>query len=68
VQYQINLKLLKVSEVVLGAPFSQVKCERDFCYFALIYSHLRTRIGDDILNELIIVRKNIDLLDGINIF
>ena len=43
-------RLYEISQVAYGAAFSSVKVERDFSGFALVYSHLRTRISNDFLN------------------
>ena len=55
----------EISQVVYGATFSSVKVERDFSGFALVYSHLRTRISNDFLNSIMVVKNNLDLIDKI---
>lgn len=61
-------QLYKVSQVVYGAAFSQVKVERDFSGFALVLTHLRSLLADDTLNSIILVKNNLDLLDRVNFF
>ena len=58
-------RLYEISQVVYGAAFSSVKVERDFSAFALVYSHLRTRISNDFLNSIMTVKNNLDLIDKI---
>ena len=58
-------RLYEISQVVYGAAFSSVKVERDFSGFALVYSHLRTRISNDFLDSIIVVKNNLDLIDKI---
>ena len=55
----------EISQVVYGAAFSSVKVERDFSGFALVYSHLRTRISNDFLNSIMVVKNNLNLVDKI---
>ena len=45
-------KVYNISQVVFDAAFSQVKAERDFSSFAMVYTHLRTRLSDDTLNAI----------------
>jgi len=54
------------SEVVFGAPSTQVKVERDFSAFSLIYSHLRTAMSDELLNAIFILKFNLDLIPKVN--
>ena len=58
-------KPLEISQVVYGTAFSSVKVEHDFSGFALVYSHLRTRISNDFLNSIMVVKNNLDLIDKI---
>ena len=37
-------ELYNISQVVFGTAFSQVKVELDFSSFAMVYTHLRTRM------------------------
>ncbi|KAG5681874.1 hypothetical protein PVAND_011281 [Polypedilum vanderplanki] len=60
--------LYLISQVVYGQSFSQVKTERDFSSFGLIYNHLRTRLSDDVLNAIFIVKHNLDLLNDVKFF
>ena len=60
-------RLYKISQVVYGAAFSSVKVERDFSGFALVYSHLCTRISNDFLNSIMLVKNNLDLIDKIKL-
>ncbi|KAG5676488.1 hypothetical protein PVAND_006319 [Polypedilum vanderplanki] len=60
--------LYLISQVVYGQSFSQVKTERDFSSFGLIYNHLRTRLSDDVLNAIFVVKHNLDLLNEVNFF
>ena len=55
-------RLYEMSRVVYGAAFSSVRVERDFSGFALVYSHLRTRISNDFLNSIMVVKNNLDLI------
>ena len=55
-------RLYEMSRVVYGAAFSSVKVERDFSGFALVYSHQRTRISNDFLNSIMVVKNNHDLI------
>lgn len=59
-------ELYKVSQVVFGAPATQVKVERDFSTFAIVYNHLRTRISDEILNSIFVAKFNSDLLKKVD--
>lgn len=61
-------ELYKVSQVVYGAAFSQVKVERDFSGFALVLNHLRTLLADDTLNAILVGKNNLDLLRRVNFF
>jgi len=58
--------LFSLATVVYGGAFSQVKCERDFSGLMLIYNHLRTRLSPETLNDTMIVKFNLDLLDKVN--
>ena len=60
--------LYQVSEVVYGAPSTQVKVERDFSAFALIYNHLRTCIDGSLLNAIFVLKFNLDLISKVNFF
>ena len=57
-------ELYNISQVVFDATFSQVKVERDFSS----YTHLRTRLSDETLNAILVVRQNLDLLDKVKFF
>ena len=61
-------ELYNISQVVFGAAFSQVKVEQDFSSFAMVYTHLRTRLSDETLNAMLVVRQNLDLLDKVKFF
>ena len=58
-------RLYEISQVVYSAAFSSVKVEHDFSGFALVYTHLRTRISNDFLNSIMVVKNNLDLIDKI---
>jgi hypothetical protein len=60
--------IYKVSQVVYGAAFSQVKVERDFSGFALVLTHLRTLLADNTLNAILVFKKNLDLLDRVKFY
>ena len=59
-------ELYKLSQVVLSIPSTQVSVERSFSAMALIVSHLRTRLSSETINELMIVKQNIDPLSKVN--
>ena len=61
-------ELYNISQVVFGTAFSQVKVERDFSSFAMVYTHLRTRLSIETLNAILVVRQNLDLLDKVKFF
>ncbi|CAH1735728.1 unnamed protein product [Chironomus riparius] len=61
-------EIYKVSQVVYGAAFSQVKVERDFSGFALVLNHLRTLLADNTLNAIMVCKYNLDLLQKIKFF
>ncbi|KAG5674185.1 hypothetical protein PVAND_004168 [Polypedilum vanderplanki] len=58
--------LYNISQVVYGAAFSQVKVERDFSGFALVLNHLRSKMSDDTLNAIMVIKYNLDLLQHVN--
>lgn len=58
--------LASISHVILSIPSSQVKVERDFSSYALVASHLRSRLSSETLNAILIMKHNIDFLDKIN--
>lgn len=58
--------LYKISQVVYGGACTQVKNERDFSVFSLIYNNLRTRLSPELLNAIFTLKCNLDLLDKIN--
>lgn len=69
-QYWFNKRdeepvIYKVSQVVYGAAFSQVKVERDFSGFALVLTHLRTLLADETLNAILVSKNNLDLLERV---
>ena len=53
-------RFYEISQVVYDAAFSNVNVERDFSGIALVYSHLRTRISNDFLNSMMVVKNNLD--------
>ena len=55
-----------ISQVVYGLAFSQVKIERDFSEFALVYKHLLTHLSHKILDTVPVVKNNLDLLAKVN--
>lgn len=57
--------LYPIAKIVYGAAFSQVKCERDFSALLLIYNHLRTKMSSETLNNILILKCNIDLLEKV---
>ena len=61
-----NPQLYKLSQVILSAPATQVSVERLFSALALCLSHLRTKLSSQSLNELMLVKQNIELLDDIS--
>ena len=61
-------ELYNISQVVFGAAFSQVKVKRDFSSFAMVHTHLRTRLSDETLNAILVVRQNLHLLDKVKFF
>ena len=50
-------RLYEISQVVYGAPFSSVKVECDFFRIALVYSYQNTRISNDFLNSIMVVKS-----------
>ncbi|KAG5667031.1 hypothetical protein PVAND_015032 [Polypedilum vanderplanki] len=60
--------LYKISQVVYGAAFSQVKVERDFSGLALVLTHLRSLFADNTLNAILVVKNNLDLLDKVKFY
>ena len=61
-------EIYRISQVVYGAAFSQVKVGRDFSGFALVLTHLRTLLGDDTLNSILVIKNNLDLLNRVKFF
>ncbi|CAG9812059.1 unnamed protein product [Chironomus riparius] len=58
-------EIYRVSQVVYGAAFSQVKKEKDFKGFALVLPLLKILLGDDHLNAIIVCKNNLELLDKV---
>lgn len=50
--------LYKLSSIVLGVPASQVSVERCFSVLKYILSDYRTRLGHDILQDIMIIHLN----------
>lgn len=59
-------EIYNISQIVYGGAFSQVKSERDFSIFALIYTHLRTKISPETLNAVFMMKCNLDLIEKVN--
>lgn len=60
--------LYTLAKIAYGAPFTQAKCERDFSSLLLVYNHLRTKMRPDTLNNILLVKSNLDLLEKVNFF
>lgn len=56
-----NPELYKLASVVHSVSPSQTSVERGFSAFALVLTHLRSVLGDDILENMLIVRLNGEL-------
>jgi len=54
-------EIYRISQVVYGGAFSQVKVERDFSGFALVLTNLRTLLADYTLNAILVIKNNLDL-------
>lgn len=61
-------ELYSVSQVVYGAAFSQVKVNMDFSGFALVLPFLKTLLGDEALNTILVSKNNLDLLKNVKFF
>ena len=59
-------ELYYISQGVYGAAFSQVKVKSDFSGFALVYNHLRTSLSHKMLDEIFVVKNNLDFLAKVN--
>ena len=44
-------ELYNISQVVFGTVFSQVKVEQNISAFAMVSTHLRTRLSDETLKN-----------------
>lgn len=56
-------ELAESALVVLSVPASQVSVERAFSLFPLILTKMRTKTGDEMLEELLFVRLNQSFLE-----
>lgn len=61
-QYPI---LYQVSQVIMAVPSSQTSIERCFSSFSFIYSNLRTSLGSNILQAILLIRTNPELFDEV---
>lgn len=59
--------LYELANTVLALPCCQVTVERLFSALKLILTYLRTRIGKDILNDIMILKGNSKLIDELEI-
>lgn len=57
--------LYKISNVIFGIPPTQVTVERAFSALALILSHLRTRLSDTNLENILLIRLNFSVFKEI---
>lgn len=59
-------ELAELALVVLSLPASQVSVERAFSLLPLIFTKMRTKTGDEMLEELLFVRLNQTFLELLN--
>lgn len=60
-------ELYQLSQVILAAPASQVSVERAFSALGLILTQKRTSIKSAKLNDVLIIKLNSNLLNGVNL-
>lgn len=58
----IHANLYAIARIVFAAAPTQVSVERAFSGLAFIYNPLRTRLGADRFNDIMILRQNTDML------
>lgn len=58
---KMDQDLWSVVSVILAAPATQVSVERAFSALAIILSKLRSRLSEETLHDILIVKLNIDL-------
>ena len=55
---ELHPQLFQLAEVVNGTPMTQVSVERCFSNLKFIVSALRGRLGEDIIDDVLVVRCN----------
>jgi len=58
-------EIYRISQVVYGAAFSKIKIKKDFNGFALVLPILKTLLGDETLNDILVCKSNLDLLSKV---
>ena len=58
-------EIYKLSQVVYGAAFSEIKDDKFFSGFALVLPALKMLLGDDDLNAILVCKNNLDLLEKV---
>lgn len=64
-QQQTKPLLFELATLLHSVPPSQATVERAFSAFALILTHLRTRMSDHVLDDVLTIRLNPELFDEI---
>ncbi|KAG5667476.1 hypothetical protein PVAND_015456 [Polypedilum vanderplanki] len=58
--------LFEVSQVIFGAAI--LKKNKDFDGFALVYEEIKKCLNDEEINSVLIVKNNLELLDGVKFY
>lgn len=55
--------LYKITSLLFQIPIAEVNCERLFSNLKFILNYLRTSLGPETLNDLLLIRSNFHILD-----
>jgi hypothetical protein len=60
-------ELYLLSQVIISVPATQVSVERAFSALNLVMTKQRTRLGKEILNEILLIKLNRDVFNRLDI-